>query len=67
MNDAAVKAAVSMFVKNISHATQRELEKAVRNAVANGTVKPGEPFTASVTLSSPKLELDITIFSKIDL
>ncbi len=67
MTDAAVKAAVSLFVKHASYATQRELEKVVGAALAKGTVKSGEPFTAAVTLSSPKLDLDVTIYGKIEL
>jgi Family of unknown function (DUF6494) len=67
MNDAAVKAAVSLFIKNISYTAQRELEKVVRAALADGRLQGGEPLTAAVTLSSPKIELDITIFGKIDL
>ena len=67
MNDAAVKAAVSLFIKNVSYQAQRELEKVVRAGLADGTLKAGEPMTTAVTLSSPKLDLDITIFGKIEL
>ena len=67
MNDAAVKAAVSLLIKNVSYQAQRELEKVVRAGLADGTLKAGEPMTTAVTLSSPKLDLDITIFGKIEL
>jgi hypothetical protein len=67
MDDKTVKAAVERFVKNVSFAAQREVEKVVRKAVAGGKVRSGEVFTTSVTLSNDKLDLDVTIFSKIEL
>ncbi len=67
MDDIAVKAAVERFVKNISFAAQREVEKAVRRAMAEGKARGGEVFTTSVTLSNEKLDLDVTIFNKIEL
>ena len=67
MNDEALKAAVDRFLKTVSFKAQRELEKVVRTAVANGKLKPGEPLTASVTLSNDKIDLNVTIFSKIEL
>ena len=39
MNDAAVKAAVSLFIKNVSYQAQRELEKVVRAALADGMLQ----------------------------
>lgn len=67
MNDNDVKAAVAQFLKNVSANAQRELEKAVRNALAKGKLQGGESLTTGVTLSSKELGLDITIFSKIEL
>jgi len=67
MNDEALKAAVSRFLKNISFKAQSEIEKVVRAALANGKLKSGESLSAGVTLSSEKLDLNITIFSKIEL
>lgn len=67
MNDDAVKAAVNRFVKNISFTAQRELEKVVRNAIASGKMQGGDNVTASVTLASEKIDLNVTIFSKIEL
>jgi len=67
MNDDALKVAVSRFLKNINFTAQRELEKVVRNAIANGKLVNGENLTAAVTLSSEKIDLNITIFSKIEI
>jgi len=67
MNDEALKAAVSRFLKNISFKAQSEIEKVVRAALANGKLKSGESLSAGVTLSSEKLDLNTTIFSKIEL
>jgi hypothetical protein len=67
MNDEALKAMVGRFLKNVNFTAQRELEKVVRTAVSKGKLQNGEPLTASVTLSSDKLDLNVTIFSKIEL
>lgn len=67
MNDTEVKAAIDRFLKNISFNARRELEKAVRNALASGKLKGGENLTTAVTLANETLDLNVTIFSKIDL
>ena len=66
MNDAAVKAAVDRFLKQVNFTAQREIEKVVRNALASGKVQSGEAISASVKLTSDKVDLNITIFSKIE-
>jgi hypothetical protein len=67
MDEETVKAAVGQFLKNISFNAQRELEKAVRKALANGKLRNGEALTTAVNLSNPQVDLDITLFSKIEL
>jgi len=67
MNDAALKTAVDLFLANVSFTARREVEKVVRNALANGKLRRGEVLTTSVTLSNEKVDLDVTIFSKIEL
>jgi hypothetical protein len=66
MNDAAVNKAVGQFLKNVNFTAQRELEKVVRNALANGKLQPGEVLTASITVAAKKIDLNVTIFSKIE-
>ena len=67
MDDKAVKTAVDRFVREFSFSAQREIEKCVRQALATGRLKGDEQFTAGVTLSSDKLDLNVTIYSKIEL
>lgn len=67
MNDAEVKAAVDRFLKTISFNARRELEKAIRKAVTGGKLKGGENLTTAVTLANETLDLNVTIFSKIEL
>jgi hypothetical protein len=67
MTDDAVTTAVSRFLKNISFTAQREVEKAVRQAIASGKLRGNENFTTAVTLANEALGLNVTIFSKIDL
>ena len=67
MNDIDVKKAVERFLKSVDFNAQRELEKAVRKALAAGKAKRGDVLTTAVTLSNDKVDLDVTIFSKIEL
>jgi Family of unknown function (DUF6494) len=67
MNDAAVKTAVDRFLANVSFTARREVERVVRGALASGKLRRGEILTTAVTLSNEKVDLDITIFSKIEL
>lgn len=66
MKDAAVKAAVGQLLKNVNFTAQRELEKVVRSAMASGKLRAGEPLSVSVTLAADKIDLNVTIFSKIE-
>jgi uncharacterized protein DUF6494 len=67
MSDQQVKQAVTVFMRHVSATAQREIEKALRNALASGRIKPTEDLSAAVTLSSEKVGLDITIHSRIEL
>ncbi|HEY1746280.1 MAG TPA: DUF6494 family protein [Xanthobacteraceae bacterium] len=67
MGEEAIAAAVERFVKKISFSAQREVERIVRAALASGKIHDHETVTAAVTLSSEKLGLDTTIYSKIEL
>jgi hypothetical protein len=66
-NDKALKAAVGQFLKNVNFGAQREIEKAVRNALASGKLHGNEIITAGVTLSCDMVDLNVTIYSKIEL
>jgi predicted lactoylglutathione lyase len=67
MDDATVNAAVTRFLKSVSVSAHREIEKVVRKAIASGAVREGETLTVGVSLANEKLDLDITIFNKIEL
>jgi hypothetical protein len=67
MNDQVLQAAVGQFLKNVSATAQREIERAVRNAVASGKLRGNETWTATITFSSEKVGLDVTIYGKIEL
>ena len=67
MDDTAVNAAISRFLRSVSVSAQREIEKAVRKAAAAGKLKEGETLTVGVTLNNEQLVLDVTIFNKIEL
>jgi uncharacterized membrane protein YqiK len=67
MNDQFINAAVEHFLKKVSLSAQREIEKSLRAAIASGTLRGNETFTAAVTVSSEKLGLNTTIYNKIEL
>jgi hypothetical protein len=67
MHEQAVKSAVDRFVRTVSYNAQREIEKVVRAALANGRLQNGETLTTAVTLANDKVDLNVTIFSKIEL
>lgn len=67
INDKALKVSVDRFLKTVSFTAQGEVEKAIRAAIASGKLEGQETFTAAVALSSEKIGLNITIYSKIEL
>ncbi len=66
MTEEAIKAAIDQFMKNVSFAAQRELEKVVRQAFDSGRLRGGDVLTMGVTLSNEKVGLDVSIFKKIE-
>ena len=67
MSDETISAAVELFIKKVSFATQRELERSIRAAIAGGKLQGNETFTASVTVTSEKAGVMATVYSKIEL
>jgi hypothetical protein len=67
MSDEAIAAAVERFVKKVSFAAQKELERVLRAAIASGQLQGHETLTAAVTVSNEKVGLMATIYSKIEL
>lgn len=67
MNDESLRAAVAQFLKNVNFSAQREIEKVLRNALADGKLRGDETITAGITLTSEAVDLKLTIYSKIEL
>jgi Family of unknown function (DUF6494) len=67
VNEKALKAAIDLFLKNVSFSARREIETVIRNAIASGKLEGHETITTAVALSSEKVDLNITIYSKIEL
>ena len=67
MDEETGKAAVGQFLKTVSFNAQRELERVVRTAIESGKLHNGDTLTTAVTLSNQQVDLNVTIFSKIEL
>jgi hypothetical protein len=67
MGEDSIAVAVEQFIRKASFSVQREVERVIRSAIADGKLKPHETFTAQVTVSSQKIGLMATIYSKIEL
>jgi hypothetical protein len=61
MDEDALNTSVRKFLKKLGVTAQREMEKAVRDAVASGRLKGGEklPAKAVVTLDGVNLRFEI--------
>tara|TARA_R110001592_G_scaffold230932_1_gene487957 strand:+ start:6780 stop:6986 length:207 start_codon:yes stop_codon:yes gene_type:complete len=58
---------VRKFLKNVGVTSQREIETAVRDALASGKLTGGESINAKVTLKIESLGLETDITGAIDL
>lgn len=67
MNEDTLNGSVRKFLKNIGVTSQREIEKAVRAAVANGKLKGNESLPAKMTLTVGGINLTHTIDDTIEL
>jgi hypothetical protein len=67
MNEDVFNMSVRKFLKKVGVTAQREIEKAVRDAVAAGRLKGGEKLKASVVLSLAGAGLSATIDGEIEL
>ena len=61
MDDDVLNMSVRKFLKKVGVTSQREIEQAVRDAVAQGKVKPGQKLAirAEVTLRDIGLDVEI--------
>ena len=67
MNDEALNQSVRQFLKQVGVNSQREIEKAVANAIATKAVSGNEAFPASVVLRVQGLELEVKFEGEIRL
>jgi Family of unknown function (DUF6494) len=67
MNEDVFNTSIRKFLKTLGVSAQREIEKAVREAVAQGRIKGNEKFPASATVTLHGLGLSHEIKGEIEL
>jgi hypothetical protein len=67
MNEDIFNMSVRKFLKQVGINGQREIESAVRDAIAEGTLAGNETLSAKVTLTLSKTKLDMVIQDEIRL
>ena len=67
MNEDVLNTSVRRFLKTVGVSSQREIEKAVRAAVASGQLKGNEALAAKMTLTVGGINLTHTIEDNIEL
>ena len=67
MNEDVLNTSIRRFLKTVGVTSQREIEKAVRAAVASGKLKGNEALPAKMTLTVGGINLTHTIDDNIEL
>jgi hypothetical protein len=67
MNEDVLNTSVRKFLKTVGVTAQREIEKAVRDAVAAGRLKGNEKLPAKMVLTVAGLNLSHTVDGPIEL
>jgi hypothetical protein len=67
MNEEAVNTSLRKFLKTVGVTSQREIEKAIRAAVADGRLKGDEALSARMVLTVGEIGLDHTVDGTIEL
>ncbi len=67
MNEDVLNTSIRRFLKTVGVTSQREIEKAVREAVANARLKGNEALPAKMTLTVGGINLTHTIDDNIEL
>ena len=67
MNEDVLNASVRKFLKTVGVTSQREIEKAVREAVAAGRLKGDETLPAKMVLTVAGLNLSFTVDGTVEL
>lgn len=67
MNEDALNTSVRKFLKKVGVTSQREIEKAVRDAVSSGRLKGHEALPAKATINIAGVDLSFEIDGAIEL
>jgi Family of unknown function (DUF6494) len=67
MNEDVLNTSVRRFLKKVGITSQREIEKAVRDAVGSGRLKGNEALPAKVTLTVGQVGVAVEISGDIEL
>jgi hypothetical protein len=67
MNEDVFNTSIRKFLKQVGVTSQREIEKAVRDAVASGKLKGNEKLPAAMTLTIGSLSLSHEVKDTIEL
>ncbi len=67
MNEDVLNGSIRRFLKTVGVSAQREIEKAVRDGLARGSIKGNETLPAKVTLTLGGVGLTWTIDGSIEL
>jgi hypothetical protein len=67
MNEDVLNNSVRRFLKTVGVTSQREIEKAVRAALADGRLKGNETLPAKITLTLGTVNLSYTVDGAIEL
>jgi hypothetical protein len=66
MNEDGFNISVRKFLKEVGVTSQREIEKAVRDALAGGRLPSSAKLTATMTLEIPELALVYVVEGAVD-
>jgi hypothetical protein len=67
MNEEALNTSLRKFLRVVGVTSQQEIEKAIRDAIADGRLKGTEALSAKVVLTIDKIGLSHTIDGTIEL
>ena len=67
MNEDVLNTSVRKFLKTVGVASQREIEKTVREAVAKGRLKGNEKLPAKMTLTVDSINLSFAVDGTVEL
>jgi len=67
MDEDVFNMSIRKFLKKVGVTSQREIETAVRDAVASGKISGDEALKAKVTLSIDKVDLSVTVDGDVEL